>query len=610
MSKRWTGLPYLDVLRPQPGWFVERAILATYSADLVAVVAALLALAGLDDDRGSGSKVDFANAYEQLRDRVRILVQAGQVGLPRKTVPIMAILDRFLCEVNQGSEGIWHPKAALVKSVPRPGDEGVDEGTRAVWQLWVGSRNLTRSLDWDTGLVLVSRPDGQRVPGIPVLGAELARLAGLKGFEPERVQEELGELRWQSPKGTEIREVRLLLRGAQRGLPVPPEATRRLVVISPFLDGTTVSRLGRWGNTQTERTLLSTWSELARLHGQSGQPLAGYSQLLTLGAPEPEDGSKWLEYEHDEAENPSEDEEIEARGLHAKLIYAEHGSEHTLWLGSANATSAAWDGPNAEVVAWLEVHDDDVIGGLFEFVHATQTVDPANLLDVEEKDEEKLLDEACQQVVARWQVKQRRHPDGPLLTGDHPPHPDHTEVELQVGLLVGTPVPWPRGQHLVQLPLASPDQETELIQVHLSVGDQKRAWLQRAPLDPPPDQTRDRRALSRYLDPRTFFLWIRSLLDAKDIGDGGGDWNAQPDRGRKWTTAASPTWWAPTLEEILRAWSRDPASLQEADRKVERYLAFMQDYSDRQYAKEEEEILDEFKETWKVLRQTLMAEGQ
>jgi hypothetical protein len=57
MSKHWSGLPYLDTLRPELGWIVDRAILATYSADLVAVVAALLALAGLDDDRGSGSKI-------------------------------------------------------------------------------------------------------------------------------------------------------------------------------------------------------------------------------------------------------------------------------------------------------------------------------------------------------------------------------------------------------------------------------------------------------------------------------------------------------------------------------------------------------------------------
>jgi hypothetical protein len=608
MSRHWAGLPYLDAIRPQPGWIVERAILATYSANLVAVVAALLALAGLDDDRGSGSKVDFANAYEQLRDRVRILVQIGQVGLSGKTVPIMGILDRFLCEVNQGSEGIWHPKAALLKFVPDSEDDDVHRGKRAVWHLWIGSRNLTRSLDWDTGLVLVSRQDGQRIPGIPALGAELARLAGLEGFEAEHVREELEELRWQSPEGTEVREVRLLLRDAPRGLPGPPEATRKLIVVSPFLDGRIVSHLGRWGDARTERTLLSTRSELAQLYGHRGQPLAGYAPLLALGPPEPEDSSKWSEDEQDDAETPSEDEEIEARGLHAKLIYAEHGGGRTLWLGSANATSAAWNGPNTEIVARLEVCSNDVAEGLSEFISMAQTVFRETLADVEETDEEKLLDDACKHVVAHWQVEQRRHPDGPQLTCDSPPHPDRAEAKLQVGLLTGALVPWPRGQLLLQLPPASLAQETELIQVRLSMGDQQRTWLQRAPLDPPPDQTRDRSALSRYLDPRTFLLWIRSLLGNQDVGDGGGDWDVRSTQVRRYGTITSRNWWAPTLEEMLKAWSRDPNRLKNIDQKVRRYLTFMHDQPDQEQRDEDHQVLRDFEKTWEMLCQVLLQE--
>jgi len=115
MSKLWGGLPYLDVLRPDYGQVVDYALLSTYSADLVAVVASLLALSGLDDDRGSGSKVDFANAYDQLKDRVRILVQAGQLGVPSKKLPVLVLLDRFIKEIQLTSNGVWHPKLALVK---------------------------------------------------------------------------------------------------------------------------------------------------------------------------------------------------------------------------------------------------------------------------------------------------------------------------------------------------------------------------------------------------------------------------------------------------------------------------------------------------------------
>ena len=68
-SRHWRSFPFLQALRPEPGEVVDAAVLATYSADLVVVAASLLALAGLDDDRGSGSKVDFANAFERLNGR-------------------------------------------------------------------------------------------------------------------------------------------------------------------------------------------------------------------------------------------------------------------------------------------------------------------------------------------------------------------------------------------------------------------------------------------------------------------------------------------------------------------------------------------------------------
>jgi hypothetical protein len=77
-ARRWSNVSYLDAIRPDPGWQTEYALLASYSADLVALVAAMLALGGLDDDRGSGSKVDFANAVDQLADRVRLRFAAGE----------------------------------------------------------------------------------------------------------------------------------------------------------------------------------------------------------------------------------------------------------------------------------------------------------------------------------------------------------------------------------------------------------------------------------------------------------------------------------------------------------------------------------------------------
>jgi hypothetical protein len=127
-------------------------------------------------------------------------------------------------------------------------------------------------------------------------------------------------------------------------------------------------------------------------------------------------------------------------------------------------------------------------------------------------------------------------------------------------------------------------------------------------LDPPPDEQRDRRALARYLDPRTFLLWIRALLGGEDIGDGGGDWDVRPKPGRG-LTGEGPTWWAPTLEEVLKAWSRDPGRLKAIDQKVEHYLKLMREQQDIERSEEEEHILKEFQETWSVIRQILVSEA-
>src|ERR1039458_4656821 len=115
-TKHWRSFPFLQALRPEPGEVVEAALLTTYSADLVVVAASLLALAGLDDDRGSGSKVDFANAFERLNGRFRVLCQCGRVLEPIRNTLVLNLMDRFVREVRTAESTSWHQKAADRKS--------------------------------------------------------------------------------------------------------------------------------------------------------------------------------------------------------------------------------------------------------------------------------------------------------------------------------------------------------------------------------------------------------------------------------------------------------------------------------------------------------------
>jgi hypothetical protein len=176
----WPAFSFTDVLRPSEGWNVEHAILATYSADLVVVATALLALTGCDlDYRRTGSRVELVKAIEALRGRVRILAQANRIAIPRKARSILKLMDNFLGVVSTDeSTSSWHPKIALVRY------HRVEDPADRQWRVWIGSRNLTHALNWDAGMVLTSRADGrgQTVSGLVELCCDLS---GRHSFRPK-----------------------------------------------------------------------------------------------------------------------------------------------------------------------------------------------------------------------------------------------------------------------------------------------------------------------------------------------------------------------------------------------------------------------------------------
>jgi hypothetical protein len=409
-------------------------VLATYSADLVVVTAALLALAGLDDDRGSGSKVDLANSFERLRGKFRVLCQRGRILAPTRTALVLNLMDRFVCEVGADERELsWHPKIALVRYRSESG---------VTWGLWVGSRNLTRSMAWELGALMVADPNGQSISGVAELGEALAQQADLDGWDPSRIQSELERVRWRCPRGLRVEDIRLWNTGQGRAFPDPPPGVRKLVVVGPYLDGSIIGKLGKWGeNGATKRVLVSTLPELKKLASQAGAPLTGFSG-----------GLRYLETpdEEQDGEGPgiteSGDEEPESRGLHAKLIYAEHKGGRTLWLGSANITQRAWTGSNAEVIAKAAV-DSDIAEGLNAFLDCETCEVSDDLLDCPELDdaEQAQLDEVRRTLAASWNLRQEIQPDATWLHGDYDPYGLASGLEVKVGRLGDLLQNWPGG---------------------------------------------------------------------------------------------------------------------------------------------------------------------
>ena len=590
--------PLLELVRPPAGWRTDRALLSAYSAEPAVLVAILLALAGRDDDFGKGSKVALARALTELNGRVAVVLQRGRLAAPRHAPRVLALLDRFVREVpwDEGAEGgagrSWHAKVALVRQVPSGKPDG-----RVRWRFWLGSRNFTRDASWDIAFSVESagpRARARTLPGMDRVAARLAAQAGQAGvWRP--FSAELAAARWGVPAGLTVRRVALLLPDdAGRGIPEAPARTERLLAAAPFLDGGTVRALGAWCR---QRELLSNIPELARVNAQRQAPLEGF-ELLALPAV-PEDGAA-----APEDDDATEEAAVEARGLHAKFLWAERRGGATLWLGSPNLTQRAWR-RNAEAYVAVEASlrgNPPASRALYDGIEAlrelARTVRPDDLGGLLEQDPvEEGLERARAEVAARLSGRQRRANRSTVVETDaDPPHPTDPRVALDVGRLGGELRPWPRGAACVELPLLD-GVETELLSLRVSLDGQRASWTQRVPFDPPLPPERDTEALSGYLGARGILDWISDELDGLDDREGGGDWDDEGPTGNGGGGAGAALD-LPTVEKVLRAWGNDPARLAAVDR-ILRGTASTRRGGDETEARQH---LDAFASSWKVLR--------
>lgn len=597
----WPKFSFTEVLRPPEGWATDHAILSTYSADLVVVISSLLALRGyeIDSDR-PGTRVELVRAIEGLRGRVRILAQEGRVPIPSNQLPILKLLDKFLWTVAlDETERSFHAKAALIRF------HKADNPNETQWRIWLGSRNLTRALNWEAGLVLASRSDGkgQNPEDLEdVVEAFVAR-AKLSGLTPAGVRAELSKLTWDCPAGCEVKRVSLLGSGRDSGFPKPPEDTERIFIVSPFLDASTVRAAAKWGGPKTRRTLVSTELECQRLLREDNNVFQGFDNLCRQPLPDlPAESPVNIEEESRSAIEVAESEEAPLQGLHAKLLFATKGKRRQLWVGSANATARGWEGRNIEIVAELAV-DQEVAEGIEAFVDTCERCTPI-VMESKGDEDELALEKARKALSGKWPLRQLIGDGALQLVATSLPPVNDPQIVIEVAAMGGTWKTWPTEAGRVLLGRVREWERTDFVQVRVRLRDMVCAWVQVAPCDPPPDHARDTGLISQYLNPNTFMWWMRSMLTDAASDGGGGDWDSDddPPKGKaSRSSRALDVFAMPTVEEILRAWARDSAAFSNADEKVRTYLSELERRAAETNAEADAELLRTFRTTWERL---------
>lgn len=333
-----------DLLKPPPGSVLAHGVGTTFTVDLASALGVPLSFASRD----LGSSPDAIGVMEAVRstsDRVDIFYQAGHAAVPAQASDILAFLEPVLHPVRAPRPGrLFHPKVWLLKFL--------DVESAVAYRLLCLTRNLTSAHAWDA-VVSLDGHEGSRIdaanqplsdlvtalPGLcttPLAAARRDRVLGLA--------REVRRAMWERPDDVKAHAFHAL--GINPRTPVPDYSGYRRLVVSPFVDdgGLAVVSPG----SRNGAILVARPEHLDRLDRVPDDTEVRVVSVLA-------------ELEDDRAAG-------ELGGLHAKMVVVERNRLTHLFVGSANATHAAFNG-NVEFVVEM------VLGAAKHSVDAFLSVD-------------------------------------------------------------------------------------------------------------------------------------------------------------------------------------------------------------------------------------------
>ena len=346
-------LTLIDSMQPPAGFRIESAMAVTYTLDLRALLAAPAALTltgrGSIASDAEGDRYDPIELIHALRShasKLTVFSQIGEIALPPSR-RAFAFLERTVVPVTAPRRGgIVHPKVWVLR-YEAVGDlpDGYPPERRL--RVLIASRNLSFDASWDTVVRLDETAGSAGVVLAPVgeLFEGLLGIAdGVAGRVPTEHHQRVSSLsaalryaRFALPAGVDNLHVHILGL-AQTPSPLPLDAGRSLI-ISPFVSDDFFTKV----HPVRIDELVSRPEWLDHLEPDS---LSKVTRALGF-----DDGSA-LDLDAEDDRLSSFDPGQPLVGLHAKVFAFEDDGRARLFLGSANATGAAFNG-NVEILVEL-----------------------------------------------------------------------------------------------------------------------------------------------------------------------------------------------------------------------------------------------------------------
>ncbi|MEN3284728.1 MAG: hypothetical protein V7607_5868 [Solirubrobacteraceae bacterium] len=312
----------LEALRPPEGFVLDHAVGTTYSLDLLALLAAPLAFSLFADaDTPTTDPLVLLEALQATADRITLFCDAGRIYVPPADRLLFARLEGSVVEASAPRGGAFHPKVWLLRFTTAP--------DVVAYRFVCLSRNLTFDRCWDTAVVLDGQGRGRRRAANAPLAEFFKALPAMasREMDPARARavlslaEEVRRVEWHVPEPFEELVFHPLGHGKRRSTWPFEHRIDRMLVIAPFISGPMLDRLAQHGNGHV------LVSRPDRLDQCNEERLQRYEEVLIL----------------EEEALPDDSDDTAMRGLHAKLFVADQGWDATVWSGSANATSAAFE---------------------------------------------------------------------------------------------------------------------------------------------------------------------------------------------------------------------------------------------------------------------------